>query len=344
MRAHDLGIFSFVLVALIAGCSSSGNGSTKDDLSSNAGSGGMSGGGGQSNGGQASGGQATLGPSPTLDSCAVFPPDNAWNLDISNYPVRVDSDQFINSIGRDAPVHPDFGSDFGIPYSVVDATQPQVPIVFTAYGDESDPGPYPVPADAPIEGGASSDGDRHVLVVDTGNCTLYELYRAFPVNAGESWEADCGAVFNLNSNDLRPFGWTSADAAGLPVFSGLARYDEVVEKRAINHALRFTASRTQQGLIAPARHYASSNTDPSLPPMGLRVRLKADYDCSAFSDPAQVVCTALKHYGMILADNGSPWYITGAPDSRFNDDQISDLKTITGDAFEVVDTGPIETY
>jgi hypothetical protein len=294
-------------------------------------------------------GGTTGGQSVSLQSCDVFPADNAWNTDISGYAVRPDSDQFIDSIGRDAYVHPDFGTvwdgaPIGIPYTIVDGSQPEVPVEFVAYADESDPGPYPVRTDAPVEGGPDSDGDRHVIVVDASTCTLYELYRAFPVDNGASWQADCGAVFDLNSNDLRPYGWTSADAAGLPIFPGLARYDEVVEQGEIRHALRFTASRTQRGLVAPARHYASNETDPTLPPMGLRVRMKASYDCSTFSQPAQVVCAALKRYGMILADNGSPWYISGAPDSRWDDDALSDLKTIAGDAFEVVDTGAIETY
>jgi hypothetical protein len=219
-----------------------------------------------------------------------------------------------------------------------------VPIAFTAYGDESDPGPYPVPPDAPVEGGDTSDGDRHVIVVDSTNCILYEMYRSFSVDAGQSWEADSGAVFDLNINAERPLGWTSADAAGLPIFPGLARYDEIVGSGELRHAVRFTVSRTQAALIHPARHYASSDTNPNLPPMGLRARMKASYDCSSYSTEAQVVCAGLKKYGMIIADNGSNWYITGAPDSRWNDSALDDLKLITGDAFEVVDTGPIESY
>lgn len=285
---------------------------------------------------------------PSLDGCSVFPADNPWNTDISGFPVHADSDTFIDSIGRDDQVHPDFGTvwegaPIGIPYTVVDAAQPKVTITYTAYGDESDPGPFPVPADAPVEGGPDADGDRHVIVVDADACVLYELYRAFPQPDG-SWEADSGAKFDLKINDEHPFMWTSADAAGLPIFPGLVRYDEVVEQGELRHALRFTVSQSRRAIIAPARHHASDSDDTALPPMGLRVRMKASYDCSSYASEAQVVCDGLKRYGMIVADNGSDWYISGAPDARWNDDALGDLKQIPGDAFEVVDTGPIETY
>jgi hypothetical protein len=217
-------------------------------------------------------------------------------------------------------------------------SQPPVPVNFTAYGDESDPGPYPVPVTAPVEGGAGSTDDRHVLAIDADHCVLYEMYRAFP-RPGR-WDADSGAVFNLRSNALRPDGWTSADAAGLPIFPGLARYDEVAGG-AITHALRFTVVRTQRGFIHPATHFASSSTDPALPPMGLRLRLKAGFDTSGSHGQARVVLDALKRYGMIVADNGSNWYITGAADSRWDDNNLNQLKTIPGSSFEVVDTGPI---
>jgi hypothetical protein len=222
----------------------------------------------------------------------------------------------------------------------VSGAQSPVTIDFVAYGDESDPGPYPVPANAPIEGGPDGDGDRHVLVVDRDACRLYELYRAFPRPDG-SWQADSGAVFDLTTNDHHPEGFTSADAAGLPILPGLVRYDEVVENGVIKHALRFTVSRSQRGYIFPARHFASSDTNPDLPPMGLRLRMKASYDCSTYSSEVRVICTALKTYGMIVADNGSNWYVSGAPDPRWNDDALGDLGQIPGDAFEAVETGPV---
>jgi hypothetical protein len=271
-----------------------------------------------------------------------LPPDNPWNTDISGYPVHPNSDAFVNSVGRSDHLHPDFGTvwegaPIGIPYVIVSGAQPRVPVSFD-YADESDPGPYPIPPDVPIEGGPGSDGDRHVLVIDNDNCVLYEMFYARPVNGGQSWTAGSGAVFNLNSNALRPDFWTSADAAGLPIFAGLLRYEEVVEQGVIDHALRFTVSTTQRAFVHPATHFASNNTDPNAPPMGLRFRMKASYDCGGFSSEVQVICTALKRYGMFVADNGSDWYITGAPDPRWSDDRLGDLKTIPGDAFEVVQT------
>lgn len=280
-------------------------------------------------------------PSP----CRVFPADNPWNTDISAAPLHPRSAAFVDSIGRADHLHPDVGTfwdgaPIGIPYVRVGAGQPKVPVSFH-YADESDPGPYPVPPDAPIEGGPSSDGDRHVLVVDDAACRLYELYDAHPVDGGRSWQAGSGAVFDLRSNALRPDGWTAADAAGLPIFPGLIRHDEVVERGVIDHALRFTVSRTQRGYIHPATHFASSITDPDVPPMGLRLRMKAGYSCAGFSREVQVICTALKRYGMFVADNGSDWYLTGAHDPRWDDDALGDLKQIPGDAFEAVDTGPV---
>ncbi|GIK16369.1 MAG: hypothetical protein BroJett003_13330 [Planctomycetota bacterium] len=276
----------------------------------------------------------------------IFPPDNPWNTDVSAYPVHPNSDNFLASIGLDRGLHPDFGTVWngapnGIPYVLVNDAQPEVRIRFRAYKDESDPGPYPVPPDAPIEGGPNANGDRHVLVIDVDNLKLYEMYRAFPRRNGQKWRADCGAIWDLTSNDLRPWYWTSADAAGLPIFAGLVRYDEVVEKGEINHALRFTVSRTQRGFILPATHFASDSRDPNLPPMGLRVRLRADYDVSTFSPNVRVILTALKKYGMIVADNGSNWYVSGAPDPRWDDDELHELGRVKGRDFEVVDTGPI---
>jgi hypothetical protein len=278
---------------------------------------------------------------PTVGGCQVFPADNPWNTNISQMPVDPNSDAYIAriaSLGGNQFLHPDFGSfaGYGIPFVVVPESQPFVPITFTAYGDESDPGPYPVPLDAPIEGGPDSDGDRHVLVLQQDACILYELYRAFQVDDG--WEADSGATWDLSSNALRPEGWTSADAAGLPILPGLVRYDEA-ESGAINHAIRVTFSTTQRAYIHPATHWASSDTDPDLPPMGLRLRLKAGYDISGFSGHARVILEAMKRYGLIVADNGSNWFFTGASDSRWDDDDLNQIKEVPGSAFEVVDTG-----
>jgi hypothetical protein len=297
-------------------------------------------------GSTAMGGSTSTGGGPTVGRCPVFSAESAWNQDVSELPLHPQSDAFIDSIGADGTLHPDFGTvwdgaPIGIPYVVVDG-QAKVDINFVAYGDESDPGPYPIPADAPIEGGPDSDGDRHVLVIDQSDCTLYELGRAFP-NDDRTWDADCGAVWDLNGNPSRPAGWTSADAAGLPIFPGLARYDEVVEQGEVLHALRFTVSSSQRAHVAPASHYASSSTDSSLPPMGLRLRMRSDFDCSGLSSEVNVLCTALKRFGMIVADNGSDWYISGAPDSRWSDENLSDLGSIPGSAFEVVDTGAFVT-
>ncbi|MCC6268802.1 MAG: hypothetical protein IT300_14640 [Dehalococcoidia bacterium] len=280
---------------------------------------------------------------PMIGGCQVFPQDNAWNHDVSAAPLHANSANYISRIaalGGNQKLHADFGSDptYGIPYVVVPSTQPAVPITFTAYGDESDPGPYPVPANAPIEGGAASTGDRHVLVLQQGTCKLYELYRSF--FNGSGWNADSGAVWNLNTGALRPAGWTSADAAGLPILPGLVRYDEVKSGK-ITHALRFTVSRTQKGYVLPATHWASSYTDGNLLPMGARLRLRADFDTSGYTGDSRVILEALKKYGLIVADNGSNWFITGATDSRWDDDDLNQLKNVPGSAFEVVDTGPI---
>jgi hypothetical protein len=289
-----------------------------------------------------------LGPGASLHGKQVFPYDNAWNEDISNSQVDPNSDNLIAGIGANTNLHPDFGTVWngapnGIPYIVVSGTQTKVPLNWTAYGDESDPGPYPVPPDAPIEGGPSSTGDRHVLVIDRDNWKLYELGYAFPVNNGASWNANCGAIFDLNSNALRPAGWTSADAAGLPIFPGLVRYDEVFEQQEIKHAIRFTAQITRRAYVAPARHWASSNTSVNRPPMGMKVRLKASFDISGFSPAMQVILRAMKKYGMILADNGSNWYFSGAPDMRWSDNELNQLKTLKGSDFEVVKMGTIVT-
>ena len=277
------------------------------------------------------------GPGTRLAGCPVFPRDNAWNRDISKAPVDPRSDAYVRSIGVDGHLHPDFASrSYGIPFRVVGRKQRKVPIRFTAYGDESDKGPYPVPRDARVEGG----GDRHVLVLQRGTCRLYELFGAQRTARG--WDAASGAVFDLRSNRLRPRGWTSADAAGLPILPGLARAGEVARRRArITHALRVTVQRTQKAYVAPARHFASSDSDPDLPPMGLRLRLKASFDLRPFRGQALVVLRALKRYGMIVADNGSSWFITGAPDRRWDDDDLHELHRVPGSAFEAVRTGPL---
>jgi hypothetical protein len=276
------------------------------------------------------------GVGPSLDgACAIFPADNPWNADVSSAPVDERSDAWVASVGADVAFHPDFGSVYGIPYATADATTPMVPVTFD-YADESDPGPYPIPANAPVEQGS----DAHVLVVDTARCKLYELFAAEP-GAG-AWHAGAGAVFDLRSNALRPAGWTSADAAGLPIFPGLARYEEAAAGD-IRHALRFTAARTQKGYVSPARHFASSVTDPGVPPMGARARLKASVDVSAMPPQARAVARALQRYGMILADNGSSWYATGAPDRRWDDDDLGALKRLRGSDFEFVQAGPVTT-
>jgi hypothetical protein len=290
--------------------------------------------------------QPDLGAGASLNGKRLFPADNAWNRDVSNEPVDPNSANLIASMGLTTSFHPDFGTVWngapnGIPYYVVSGSQTRVPITFTAYGDESDPGPYPVPSDAPIEGGPNGTGDRHVIVIDRDNWKLYELYRAFPNGAG--WSAESGAVYDLNSNALRPAGWTSADAAGLPIFPGLVRYDEVFGRKEITHALRFTAARTRRAYVLPARHFASSSTDPNLPPMGMRVRLKASVDIAGYSPAMQVILRALKRYGMILADNGSNWYVSGAPDARWNDSELNTLKGLKGSDFEVVKMGTVVT-
>lgn len=292
---------------------------------------------------------AALGPGASLNGALPFPADNAWNIDVSAAPVDPNSAALIASIGLDRGLHPDFGAGLyegapmGIPYVVVGAGQPKMPIRFAAYGAESDAGPYPIPRDAAVEGEQvgvpGSGGDRHVIVIDRDANRLYELYRAFP-DADGGWRADSGAVFNLDSNLVRPAaqpGWTSADAAGLPIFPGLVRYDEAATG-VIAHALRFTVQSSRRAYLAPATHWASNSTDPNLPPMGMRVRLKASFAIPAnFSTETRAILQALKTHGMLVADNGSNWFISGAPDSRWNNDRlVSELAQVKGAQFEVV--------
>jgi hypothetical protein len=278
---------------------------------------------------------ADLGVCASLNGQRMFPQDNPWNRDISGDAVDPNSARIVASIGPDKPLHPDFGTQYGIPYVVVSARQPKVDVQFM-YKDESDPGPYPIPPDAPIEGGPSAKGDRHVLVLDRDNWRLYEIYSSYPLEGGKKWKADSGAIFDLKSNKLRPAGWTSSDAAGLPILPGLVRYDEVGVQKEITHAIRFTVRKSRRAYVPPATHFASHDKSENLPPMGARFRLKASYDISTFDPQAQVILKALKKYGMILADNGSDWFITGAPDTRWNDDILNTLKKVKGRDFEVV--------
>jgi hypothetical protein len=295
-----------------------------------------------------------VGPYPDLGACAVFPdppaalPANApslpteaaWNQDISRAPVAPDSAAtiaYVNAHGGDH-LHPDFGSPraYGFPYAVVGAGQRKLPIRYTAYGDESDAGPFPVPRAAPVEGGDSSDGDRHVLVVDRSSCTLYELYRAFfKGGVGAHWNADSGTRWNLRSSARRPDSWTSADAAGLPIFPGLVRYDEVAAGH-LEHAIRVTFDSTRDAWVHPASHCAGDTSDPAAPAMGTRLRLKRAYPLGGFRGGARVIAEALKRYGLIVADNGSNWYFSGSSDRRWSDANLNQLKRIPGSAFQVV--------
>lgn len=279
---------------------------------------------------------------PVVAGCAIFPADNPWNADVSTYPVDPRSDAYIAAMPGN--LHPDFGHDphYGIPFDIVPASQKKVPVTFD-YQSQSDPGPYPIPPNAQIEGGRRSNGDRHVLVLQRGKCKLYEMWRAFPKDDGKRWHAGSGAMFSLGTNKLRPDGWTSADAAGLPILPALVKCREVAAG-AIHHALRFTVERTQAGYIHPATHYASDSRDRDLPPMGLRVRLKASYDISHFNRTAQIVLTAMKTYGMFVADNGSDWFFQGEGGKAaacWNDNDLDALKTVPNTAFEVVKTGRI---
>jgi hypothetical protein len=291
--------------------------------------------------------QMSTGQGASLGGFVPFPSDNLWNKDISNAAVDPNSAQIINFIGASIGIHPDFGqgeyngSYMGIPYTVVDSTQPLIPINYQAYGSESDAGPMPVPLTAPIEGYPNpGNGDRHVLVVDKSNCFLYELYNSYPQTS--SWNADSGAVWDLLSDEQRPYTWTSADAAGLPIFVGLVRYDEVAAG-AINHAIRFTLPNTSAGFTPPASHWAATSTNAYAPPMGTRLRLKASFDVSGYSAANQVILNAMKKYGLILADNGSAMYISGAPDDRWNNSDLHLLNGATAADFDVIQISPLYT-
>jgi hypothetical protein len=278
----------------------------------------------------------------------IFPAEHAWNQDVSKLPVHPSSRDYLESVGLDKPLHPDFGTVWngapsGIPYNLVNADTPKQTVEFE-YPDESDAGPYPIPKEPLLEGGPNArlDSDRHILMVDYDTKMLYELFHCVKQPNGQ-WKAGSGAIFDLTSMKSRPAGWTSADAAGLAIFPGLARYDEIVERGELRHALRFTVKKTLRGYIAPATHWASRSNDRRLPPMGLRVRLRADFDVTKFPPPARVILTGLKTYGMLLADNGGDWFVSGAPDPRWDDDALSTLKRVKVRDFEAVETGPLVT-
>jgi hypothetical protein len=338
--ARKLSLFFLALFALalvLTACSG---------VSHPAGNGGGNGGNGGS--GSGTGGSKlacnvmSAGQTAGLNGFIPFSSDSLWNTDISAAPLDPNSSSIISNWVGSVNVHPDWGNDptYGIPYVVVDGNQSLVNVNLGAYGDEGDPGPMPVPSNAPVEGGSSSTGDRHVLVLDNGNCFLYELYNS-SVNSDGSWNADSTAVWDLTDNQQRPYTWTSADAAGLPIFPGLVRYDEVAAGK-IQHAFRFTLPRTSAAFTPPASHSAATSSDPSAPPMGTRLRLKSSYDISSFSPQMQVILTAMKTYGLFLADNGSPLYVTGVSDNRWGSD-LDSLKTVPASAFEVVQINPVYT-
>ena len=277
-------------------------------------------------------------PLPAAPDCPLFPETNVWNKPVAKLPLRSNSKTIVDAIGAGLPVHADFGSGvyqgapIGIPITVVTSAEPLSAVDFH-YDDESDAGPYPIPDDVAIEGGDDADGDRHAIIVDSDSCRLYELFALYPT----PWSAGSGAIWSLTSNALRPRGWTSADAAGLPILPGLVRYEEVAAGH-IDHAIRFTVSRSRRAYVYPARHFASSRTSKALPPMGLRLRLRSNYPVAKFPYQARVVLKALKRYGMIVADNGTSWYLTGAPDPGWDNDQLHTLGQVKGSDFRVVDT------
>ena len=341
-------LLTTVFILLLAACGVSKSGQQQSGGGTTGGTGGTTGGTGGTGSGQDLCSGISLGQGASLNGFRPFPADNAWNQDISTAAVDPNSDAIINFIGPNVGLHPDFGSglyngsSMGIPYSVVNGTQSLVAIDFTAYGDESDPGPMPIPANAQIEGYPNpGNGDRHVLVIDNANCFLYELYSSYPNNDG-SWNAGSTAVWDLQNDEPRPWTWTSADAAGLSIFAGLVRYDEVAAGK-IQHAIRFTLPQTSAAMVPPASHWAATSSNPIAPPMGMRMRLKSSYDISGFSQNLQVILTALKTYGIILADNGSAMYLSGAPDDHWSNDDLHNLSSVPASAFEVVQMNPVYT-
>ena len=343
MRRVSTIVFLFSMIAIVAALTAcSGVSKQSGGSTNNGGAGGTGGNGNGTGGGNLACSGMSTGQGASLNGFIPFTSSNLWNTDISSAAVDPNSNSIITNWVGSVNVHPDWGNDptYGIPYVVVDGKQPLVGINLGAYGGESDAGPMPVPGNAPVEGGSSSSGDRHVLVLDNGNCFLYELYNS-SVNSDGSWNADSTAVWDLLSDEQRPYTWTSADAAGLPIFPGLVRYDEVAAGK-IQHAFRFTLPKTRAAFIPPASHWAGNTSDPTAPPMGMRLRLKSSYDISGFSPQMQVILTAMKHYGLILADNGSSLFVTGVSDSRWGSD-LDSLKTVPASAFEVVEMNPIYT-
>jgi hypothetical protein len=346
-----------LLAVLLAGCGGGTAGQPGGSLNGSGGGSGSGGNGGSGGGSGSGGGGGTqssacsgmsVGQGASLNAFRPFPTTDLWNQDISASPVDANSAAIISFIGPGIGLHPDFGaglysgSSIGIPYTVVNGSQAPVNINFTAYGDESDPGPMPIPANAAIEGYPNpGSGDRHVLVLDNGNCFLYELYNSV-ANSDGTWSADSAAVWDLQNDEQRPWTWTSADAAGLPIFPGLIRYDEVASGK-IQHAVRFTLPQSRAAIVPPASHWASNSSSQSAPPMGMRLRLKASYDISQFSANVQVILTALKRYGMITADNGSAMYLSGAPDDRWDNNDLRNLSQVPASAFEVVQMNPVYT-
>jgi hypothetical protein len=347
MQVRPLALFLALLI--LTACGGSGGGTT-DNSRGSTGSTGNTGGTGSGNGGTGSTTTAcnamVTGQGASLNGFRPFPSTDLWNTNIASAPLDANSDAIIADIGSTIAVHADFGSglyngsSIGIPYVVVDGTQSLVDLNFTAYGDESDPGPMPVPANAPVEG-APNAGDRHVLVLDKGNCFLYELYNSY-AGTNSAWSADSTAVWDLTITEQRPYTWTSADAAGLPIFPGLARYDEVAAGH-VQHALRFTLQHSRAAFTPPASHWAANTTDPLAAPMGMRLRLKSTFDISTYSAANQVILQALKQYGMIMADNGSSMYISGAPDSRWDNNDLHALGNLHASDFEVVQMNPVYT-
>jgi hypothetical protein len=329
----------FAVTLFLTACSGVSN-STGDTGGNGGGSGGGTGTG--TGGGNLACSGMSVGQAASLNGFVPFSSDSLWNTDISSAPVDPNSNTIIGTWVGSVNLHPDWGTDptYGIPYVVVNGSQSLVNVNLGAYGSESDPGPMPVPATAPVEGGSSSTGDRHVLVLDNGNCFLYELYNS-SVNSDGTWNADSTAVWDLLGNEQRPYTWTSADAAGLPIFPGLVRYDEAASGK-IQHAFRFTLPKTSAAFTPPASHWAATSSDPTAPPMGMRLRLKSSYDISGFDTQMQVILTAMKSYGLILADNGSALFVTGASDSRWGSD-LDSLKTVPASAFEVVQMNPVYT-
>lgn len=342
-------ILSSLILSSCGGTQSAGSGSSGGNNNPPAGGGGTGGSGGGGGTGSTTGSCSALstGVGASLNGFVPFLTTSEWNQDISAAPVDSNSGAIITAIGANVSVHADFGSGLynggkiGIPYVVVSGTQPLLPVTFSAYGSESDPGPMPVPATGPIEGDPNpGTGDRHVLVLNKDNCFLYELYSSYPGSG--SWSAGSAAVWDMTMNQQRPYGWTSADAAGLPIFPGLIRYDEVAAGN-IKHAIRFTLQQSRAAFVAPASHWASSSANTNLAPMGMRVRLKSGFNIAGYSAANQVILKAMKQYGMIMADNGSSMYISGAPDDRWDNDDLHALGNLKASDFEVVQMGTVYT-